>query len=294
MDKKDERAKILKFNVTGVFHTPVKNDELYKSLNLYLQKSRLIKRLEDSITPTEDDLEIARRMQYTLLPGDDLIKECKENYSIEIRYLYKSSQALGGDYWTIKRLEGSKLMVCIADFAGHGVSVAIDTFRLDSYLMEYVNYSDPPAKILEDMNNNFYRMLPTGQYLTCFLGIIDTENNTLSYSGAAVPPAIIINNGEAVALNCSGSPIGAYPKAEYLDQKIYFGADSILLAHSDALVEINQSDKRLFTTDSLREYALEWSSGGIENIYRNILKRIELTAHGFDDDLTLVLFAMAS
>jgi len=294
MEKKDERVRILKFNVTGVCHLPINNEELYKCLNLYLQKSRLIKRLEDSFTPTAEDMEIARNMQYTLLPDDDLIKSCRKNYGIEIRHLYKSSQALGGDYWTVKQLENSQVMICIADFAGHGVSVAIDTFRLHNYLMEYVNYSDSPAKILEDMNNNFYRMLPTGQYLTCFLGIIDTANNKLSYAGAAVPPAIIINDGEATILNCSGTPIGAYPKAEYMEQKIDFGIDSILLAHSDALVEINQKDKSLFTSDSLHEYVKEWSSGGMEQIYENILKRIKLSGHHFDDDLTLVLLTRAA
>ncbi len=293
MDKKDDRVKILKFNVTGVLHLPVNNDELYKALNFYLQKSRLIKRLEDSISPTSDDLEVARRMQYTLLPDDDLIKACANNYGVAIHHLYKSSQALGGDYWTIKQLENSKLMICIADFAGHGVSVAIDTFRLHNYLAEYANYSDPPSKILEDMNNNFYRMLPTGQYLTCFLGIIDTANNILSYAGAGAPPAIIINDRESIELNCSGTPIGAYPKAEYLDKKIDLGEGWILVAYSDALVEINQDDKYIFNNSSLQEYLQEWSSGGMENIYQNILKRIKLTGHHFDDDLTLVILAQS-
>ncbi len=294
MDKIDERVKILKFNVSGVLHKPIQSEELYKSLNLYLQKSRLIKRLEECEEPTHSDLEIARSMQYTLLPDEDLLAACKENYGIGICHLYQSSQALGGDYWTVKQLENGQLMVCVADFAGHGVSVAIDTFRLHNYLMEYVNYSHSPAKILADMNDNFYRMLPTGQYLTCFLGIIDTSKNIISYAGAAVPPAILINGGEAVLLDCSGTPIGAYPKAEYTEQVIDFYENSILMIHSDALVEINADNKALFTGDSLFQYVQKCSMDGMQTIYDGILTRIKQTSHRFDDDLTLVLLNLAS
>lgn len=289
MDKSDERVKILKFNVSGVLHKPLNDEELYKSLNLYLQKSRLIKRLEESAEPTATDLEIARNMQYMLLPDEYLLKSCKDNYGIEICHLYQSSQALGGDYWAIKQLENSRLMVCVADFAGHGVSVAIDTFRLHNYLMEYVNYANSPAKILSDMNDSFYRMLPTGQYLTCFLGIIDTSRNEIIYSGAAAPSAILMNNGEITELDCSGTPIGAYPKAEFIEKMVNFSEDSILMIYSDALIEINSANKSLFSKDSIFHYAQKWSQDGMRSIYESILMRIKQSGHHFDDDLTLVL-----
>lgn len=292
MDRFDERVKILKFNVSGVLHQPIQDEKLYRSLNLYLQKSRLMKRLEGSKEPTPADLDIARRMQYALLPNEDLIDACQENYGIAISHLYQSSQALGGDYWTVKQLENSRLMICVADFAGHGVSAAIDTFRLHNYLMEYVNYSNSPATILKEMNDNFYRMLPIGQYLTCFLGIIDTANNKITYAGAGVPPAILLNNGEAVSLDCSGTPIGAYPKAEYMEKAVDFSEDSKLLVYSDALIEINSDDKVLFTKDSLFQYIQEWSLDSMQDIYGKILTRIKQTGHHFDDDLTLVLLNM--
>lgn len=294
MLRSDERVKIIKFNVTGVVHRPIADEKLYRSLNLHLQKSRLIKRLEESKEPTPADLEIARNMQYTLLPNEDLLDACKENYGIEISHIYQSSQALGGDYWAVKQLENSRMMVCIADFAGHGVSAAIDTFRLHNYLMEYVDYANSPATILKDMNDNFYRMLPIGQYLTCFLGIIDTENNTITYAGAAVPPAILINNQEITSLDCSGTPIGAYPKAEYTAQTINFSEGSTMLIYSDALIEINGDNKSIFTKDSLLEYIQEWSRDSMQTIYDKILTRIKQAGHRFDDDLTLVMLNINS
>lgn len=293
MSRIDERVKILKFNVSGVLHRPIQNEKLYRSLNLYLQKSRLIKRLEDSKEPTLADVEIARNMQYTLLPNEDLLDACKENYGIEINHIYQSSQALGGDYWTVKQLENSRMMVCVADFAGHGVSVAIDTFRLHNYLMEYVNYSNSPATILKDMNDNFYRMLPIGQYLTCFLGIIDTSSNKITFAGAAVPPAILINNQEASYLDCAGTPIGAYPKAEYNEQTVDFFENSTLLIYSDALIEINSDNKILFNKESLFQHIQEWLVDNKHSIYQRILNRIKQANHHFDDDLTLVSLNMS-
>ena len=292
MAKGDERVKMLKINVAGVIHKPISPIDLANCINLYLQKSHLIKRLEECAEPTVLDLEIARNLQYTLLPDDDLVQACKENYNVEIRHIYQASQALGGDYWTVQQLPNGKLMVCVADFAGHGVSVALDTFRLDNYLKEFVNYTDSPAQILENMNDNFYRILPTGQYLTCFFGIIDTVNNTVTYAGAAVPPALLINATEVSVLDCSGTPIGAYPKSKYEDKTVPFTVGSSLMVYSDALVEINSYNKSIFTADSLLQKIQEWSVGGSQAIYDGIVECIKKENHHFDDDLTLVLLEM--
>lgn len=289
MNKSDDRVKMLKINVSAVLHKPIVKDELVDCVELYLKKSYLIKKLENDEEPTEDDLEIARDLQYTLLPDDDLLQSCKENYNVGIYHIYQASQALGGDYWTVRQLSEGKIMVCVADFAGHGVSVAIDTFRLHNYLKEFVNYLDSPAQILESMNDNFYRILPTGQYLTCFFGIIDTVQNKITYAGAAVPPALLVNSGKIIEFDCSGTPIGAYPKAHYVDREEKFSGDSSLLIYSDALVEMNVDNQELFSDDSIRQKIEEWSSGGSRAIYDGVVNSIKQTGHRFDDDLTLVL-----
>ncbi len=289
LNRNDERVKMLKINVSAVIHKPVSKEELIDCVDLYLQKSYLIRKLENDEEPTEDDLEIARGLQYTLLPDDDLLESCKENYNVGIYHIYKASQALGGDYWTVRQLPDGKVMVCVADFAGHGVSVAIDTFRLHNYLKEFVNYLDSPAQILENMNDNFYRILPTGQYLTCFFCIIDTVQNKITYASAAVPPVILVNAGEVIAFDCSGTPIGAYPKAHYIDREEKFSGNSSLLRYSDALVEMNGDNQALFSNESMQQKIQEWASGGSKAIYDGIVNRIEGTNHRFDDDLTLVL-----
>lgn len=294
MDMDDERVKMLKINVSGVIAKPIREEDLIDCVDLYVQKSYLIRRLENNEEPTDLDLQIARNLQYTILPDEDLLNACKENYNVEVHHIYQASQALGGDYWTVRQLPDGKLMVCVADFAGHGVSVAIDTFRLHNYLKEFVDYSSSPACILENMNDNFYRILPTGQYLTCFLGIIDTAHNSIIYSGAAVPPALLIGGGSISELDCSGTPIGAYPKASYEDRTVNFYQDSSLMVYSDALVEINGEDKVLFSRDDMLNKIKEWSVGGAKAIYDGVVEKIEETSHHFDDDLTLIVLNLHS
>jgi sigma-B regulation protein RsbU (phosphoserine phosphatase) len=289
MDKNDDRVKMLSISVSEIIHKPVQENKLQECLNLYLQKNHLMKRLLSSEEPTDLDLLIARNIQYTLLPTEELLEACKENYNIKIHHIYQASQALGGDYWMVRQLENSRLMVCVADFAGHGVSVAIDTFRLHNYLGEFVDYSLSPAEILKEMNDNFYRMMPAGQYLTCFLGIIDTSQNILTYSGAAMPPAILSHQGKTTALDCSGTPVGAYAKADYANNIVAFAEKSILLVYSDGLVEINNDNKTLFTKDSLLKQVNSWSSSGSQSVYDGIVNKIKETGHHFDDDLTVVL-----
>lgn len=293
MKKDDERVKILKINVSGVLHKPLIYEELVESLDLLLQKNYLLKKLDDGGELIDSDYEIARNLQYVILPNDNTINLCKENYNIDIYYLYKASQALGGDYWTVKQLANSRIMVCVADFAGHGVSVAIDTFRLHNYLEEFVDYSHSPAQILSDMNDNFYRMLPTGQYLTCFLGIIDTANNILTYTGAGAPPALLSGNDDVISLDCSGTPIGAYPKAQYTEKTVKFYKNNSLIIYSDALIEINDSNTALFTKNSLVNHVRAYAKDGAQSIYKSIISCIEQQKHRFDDDLTLVLLELS-
>lgn len=288
LEKMDDRVRALHLGISGLMHKPIQEPQLLQNVHLCLQKRHLMKKLLESPLIQEADLDLAKQMQSLLLPDEAMLQDYSQRYHMGIQHLYRPSEAMGGDYWMMQPINNHIVAVCVADFSGHGVMAAINTFRLHTFLKEYAKYYASPAEVLKELNGNLHRMLPTGEYLTCFLGFIDMQRNILQYAAAAVPPAVIVQNGKFSILDCSGEPLGAYDDAVYHNHEVPFVTNSTLFLYSDALVERNGQDKILFTATSLLEHIGKISLNNKRTVCDGIIADIDQSGHHFDDDLTLL------
>jgi sigma-B regulation protein RsbU (phosphoserine phosphatase) len=129
--------------------------------------------------------------------------------------------------------------VFLADFAGHGATAALNTFRLHALIHEHRNLHHDPCRLLAMLNDRLVGMLSPGQFATFFYAVLETSADRLRFASAGAPPPIIAlgRNGSTDLIEASGLPLGVIRGAEYQLHKCAFPSDSTLLMFSDGLSE---------------------------------------------------------
>lgn len=280
LDNSDERVRALNAGVSGVLYKNTIQTSLIPTVRNFLQQAQLLKILRSGENISPAHLARAEKMLEFLLPSEELLQKIAKEQLVSIKPLYRPSEALSGDYWFVYPIDSDRVAIFVADYSGHGVTAAVNVFRLHTFMKDYARYHLSPSHILDDLNRYFYPMLPTGEYIVCFLGIVDANHRTMEYAAAGLPPAILAENGRATLLDCSGDVIGAYEDTAYRSLQSSYKEDTHLLLYTDALVEGNAQGNYLFTKDTL-ETAMEQNPAGI-------IDTIKKSHHKFDDDLTVL------
>ncbi len=193
------------------------------------------------------ELQAARLMQTSLLPSEHLQQEIMAASGLDIASRSVSCSELGGDLWGLKALDHGRVGVYTVDFAGHGTTAALNTFRLHTLIHELGSTLSEPAHFLKQLNRRLTELLPPGAYATMFYAVIDPNLNRITYAGAGAPPPIMRPDKDRplIALDSSGVPLGITVSADYVCAEAEFGQGAMLLLYSDMLTDyVDESGRR--------------------------------------------------
>lgn len=196
--------------------------------------------------PMEDDIKVARAMQVELLPPAETLLAVRDRHNVAVSGFFETSSDLGGDLWGLDPLDESRFAVWLADFSGHGVTAAMNTFRLHA-LLEHLAERDRPAVFLAELNSRLAGLLPLGQYATMLYGVVDVARNSFTYAGAAAPPPVAVHTSSLRTEigNGAGLPLGVSRNASYVERSMSLGPGTLLFMASDALTESPAEDGSL-------------------------------------------------
>ena len=167
-----------------------------------------------------DSINYAKRIQYSLLASDSLLKENLPNHFL----FFKPKDVVSGDfYWGSKVVSSSgveNFILVTADSTGHGVPGAIMSMLNISCLNEAINADKltQPSDILNATRKKIIEHLLNdgSEYggkdgMDCSLISFDFKNNKLIYA-AANNPVWIIRDKTLIALAPDRMPIGKHNK----------------------------------------------------------------------------------
>ncbi len=226
---------------------------------MYLKYRQGVRGLKEYHERLARDLEIARSMQEAILPPISRLDQITQSHKLAIASHYEASEELGGDFWGIDVLDADRLFIYIIDFSGHGLSAALNVFRLHSLMWNDQNSGfdriTSPASYLEKLNRALFKLLPLEQYATMLCGIIDVRKNIFTYAAAAstAPLNLSPGGGEITDLDPSGFPLGMIGDATYDDREIAFEKGEMLFFYSDALIESLDQKGRMIGETRFRE-----------------------------------------
>jgi sigma-B regulation protein RsbU (phosphoserine phosphatase) len=226
---------------------PVTPSELIARVVVHLERWNSLRELRDYRERISRELEAARRMQFELLPAPAMLHQFAEAVGLRIASYNRSSSELGGDLWGMLPIDGSSFGIFLADFTGHGVNAALNTFRLHALIHEYRLLHSDPAGLLSMLNERLVRLLSPGQFATFMHVVVDHKEGRLRFASAGAPPMILVPGiAERAALcDASGLPLGIERGTQYRPHQCGFPPESRLLLFSDGLSEFPDGGSRI-------------------------------------------------
>ena len=234
------------------------------------------------------ELAVARSHQMALLPSPVVTRAIEGSHGLKIEGLVDASSSIGGDVWGCYPINARLIGIFVFDFSGHGITAALNSFRLHTLIEEHSEVQDDPAWLLKVLNGLLRLHLPRGQYATMFYGVIDIAANLLRWSGAGAPPPILLAGETPSFLDTTGRPLGLGDGSGYVNREVPFPPGSTLFLYSDGITEAEHLSGGYFGEDNLLRVVRERTSAGagLEDLVGALWAELQKP---LVDDLTAVL-----
>jgi sigma-B regulation protein RsbU (phosphoserine phosphatase) len=228
-------------------------------------------------------------------PGFDIATLCASRYE------------LGGDLCEVLRLSADETLVAVGDASGDSVPAAMLMAGVRGALRALVggNSIDPRRSdwLMSELNRTVCGMTPAHQFMSLWLGVIDTSAGTLTHTNAGHPCPLVLRRFSSGPSRVSGADaavepleshgmlLGILPEAAYGRSTIHLALDDVLLAFSDGVTEAMDAERRLFGTPNVIRAAYAADANTAAAILRSIHQAVErhIAWGGQPDDRTLLV-----
>src|SRR5690606_36574868 len=219
---------------------------------------------------------MAVTLQRSLLP-----RTLPEQTALDIAYRYLPAQAgVGGDWFDVLPLSGSRVALVVGDVVGHGLHAAATMGRLRTAVHNFSAMDLPPEELvslLDELVARIYQYETQDEHsapvtgATCLYAVYDPVSRRCTVARAGhPPPALIHPDGRVVYPDVPAGPplgLGGLP-FETADLELAEG--SRLVLYTDGLVEDRRHDIDV-GLEQLRQ-ALEGAGESPEDTCRAVLE----------------------
>ena len=218
---------------------PISGEDVRATLNKVIREIRMLSDVltqHDQLVNIEQELEIARRIQESLLQRD--YPYFPEHTAFDAYGQLVSSREVGGDFFDIFMLDPHRLGFVIGDVAGKGLPAALEMARIKVTMQGMAIQSDTAENCLLQLNLSMFVDQQPEMPVALFYGILNTSNGQLSYCNAGIPgPFHIVNHETMRILNGEVNPrLGENQDASYRAEHIRLTPGESLMLYSDGIV----------------------------------------------------------
>jgi sigma-B regulation protein RsbU (phosphoserine phosphatase) len=176
---------------------------------------RINRRLQQAYQQIDGELELARRLQLSLLPPT-----LPEVPGARFAVHYFLCGRVGGDFYDAFRLDESHVGLYVADAMGHGVPASLLTIFVKKGVRAKEVFGReyrlvPPDEVLQRLNRDLVEQaLEDHPFITMAYALFDHQARTLSFARAGHPyPLHVPRDGEPRLWQVEGSLLGVFDTA---------------------------------------------------------------------------------
>lgn len=234
------------------------------------------------------DLERARTIQglSMQMPTDD-------TPGLKMAAKYQPHGMIGGDYYTVEKLDEHRYAFCIADVMGHGTAAGLYAMHLHSLWENNRRFIDKPATFVSALNRSLCSLVRDGEsFATGLFGIIDLHAEAVALCAAGSPAFILQRAGRGRPIKMSSLPLGLVADHVYEVTFLPLERGDGLLFYTDGLIEITNQQEQLLGNEGLMEmvnqYGFPADDQGMNQLLKNVLRYSNQIR--FPDDVTMLAF----
>lgn len=241
------------------------------------------------LTDYIEDLERARKIQLASmansLPQDERIRITTYSIPCDI---------IGGDFYSLKRLDSDRIAFFLADVTGHGIASALYTMHLKSLWDSVGNLMTQPVRFVETINRQLCSLLGDNMtFAAGIFGLIDLKNNLITIVSAGNPYPLFVRNGNRFeCLDCSGFPLGMIDDFSYEEKSFAFQSGDCMLLYTDGAFEIFDTNRRILGEEGLSSLLQEIGYPNENLSFKTVEEKLLNYSNNIrlEDDLTFLEF----
>ena len=222
---------------------------------------------------TRRELELAAEMQALLVPT-----EWPEDPDVEVSAYYRPHREVGGDYYDLFPVEGDRLMFCMADVSGKGVSAAFLMSNFQANLRAILQTeSEDLERSIRMLNERVMSNARGEKYITLFVARYDRKTRQLMYINCGHnPPLLMGPDGTAQQLVNGSVGLGMFSEIPSVDLgEVTISRDSVLVCYTDGLVEQENEEGVPFGMQRMERLVRERRGMEVGQIQSALLEAVE-------------------
>ncbi len=187
------------------------------------------------------ELDSARQIQLSMLPRRD-----PRFPGLDISAASLPAAEVGGDYYEYFPLDDHRLVVVLADVAGHGVASGLMLSGVRSCLHLMKGTDQPAAVILSRLDEMVRATTQRRMFITLLYALIDLRKAELTVASAGHPPPILVRQGQAHIPDLQSPPLGTQLRHQYSEVVMPLLTGDRIVLYTDGLTEMMNDSEDLY------------------------------------------------
>jgi sigma-B regulation protein RsbU (phosphoserine phosphatase) len=252
-----------------------------------IENATLYERIARQEKRLEQDLALARELQFRLLP-----QKMPTFQNAEVASRFAPARQIGGDLYDFLKYSGQGVTgIVVGDVSGKGAPAAIYAALVSGIARSLANEEPSAAGMLEAINLSLSERPIEGQYVSMIYAIWDDNQQLLQISNSGLPRPIHCHDGKLEEIQATGLPIGLFPNATYDELNLRGHAGDVFLFFSDGILDATSSKGEMFGRHRLEKIVRDNARRGAEELADTIFTAVSSHAEGVEafDDQTIVV-----
>ncbi len=251
-----------------------------------IENATLYERIARQEQRLEQDLALARELQFRLLP-----QKLPVFKHAEVATLFVPARQIGGDLYDFLKYSGDGVTgIAVGDVSGKGTPAAIYAALVSGIARSHAVEEPGAAAMLEGINLSLAERPIDGQYVSMIYAIWDDEQQYLQLANSGLPRPIHCHDGKVEEVDATGLPIGLFSNATYDEVNLRAHKGDVFLFLSDGILDASSSKGEMFGRTRLEKTARANAHRSAQDLVNAIFTAVSEHAEGVEafDDQTIV------
>lgn len=235
----------------------------------------------------ETELETAAKIQRAMLPEKVVSPEGYELDAYQVM-----CRAVGGDLYHSFRRPDGKVLLALGDVSGKGVPAALAMSAATVLVGLLADLPDDLVELTGHFHKQLFTSLAAEQFITMFLGELDTATGAVHYVNAGhEPPLVLRADGTFDAFDSTGLPIAMIEEViPAADDGVLHPGD-LMAVFSDGIPEATTDGERFLGLEKVKQILVDHRTEPLVKIRERIVAAVAefLAGEPNSDDVTLLL-----